>query len=80
MNTVTDKAAAEWTELKGKITAKWNKLVDADVESFKGNMDLISGKIQTAYGYTKDKAEQEYKDFKKSLEPMVTATDKAKPN
>lgn len=84
----TDKATTEWSELKGKIKTKWSKLIDTDIDGFKGNLDLISAKIQKAYGYTKDVADQEYKDFKKGLEPMVAkpvetntaSAEKAKPN
>ncbi len=53
----------KWTELKGKIRERWGKLTDDDVESFRGNMDQISGKIQQTYGYAKDRAEKEYADF-----------------
>ncbi len=76
----TDKAQTEWTELKGKIKTKWEKFGEPELESFKGNMHSISEKIQKTYGYTKDKAEQEYKDFQKSLEPTVSVAEKAKPN
>jgi uncharacterized protein YjbJ (UPF0337 family) len=75
-----DKALPEWKELRNKIKAKWSKLADLEVDGFKDNMHLISAKIQKAYGYTKDKAEQEYKDFRKSLEPTVTPVEKSKPN
>ncbi len=75
-----NKQNTDWTELKGKIKTKWSKLADSDVDGFKGNLDLIADKIQTTYGYTKDKAHQEYSDFKKSLEPTVSADEKAKPN
>lgn len=74
--TTNDKINAEWTELKGKIKNKWNKLVDADVDTFKGNLDLIAEKIEKAYGYTKDKAQQEYSDFKKSLEAKISSEEK----
>lgn len=73
-----DKATAEWTDLKGKIKSKWSKLADTDVDSFKGNMHLIADKVQTAYGYTKDKAQQEYNDFKKSLEPKAAGPEEPK--
>ena len=69
-----------WTELKGKIQSKWSKFVEADLESFKGNMHLIAEKVQKVYGVTKDKAEQEYADFKKTLEAKPTEVEKAKPN
>lgn len=73
-----DKAAAGWTDLKGKIKSKWSKLADADVDSFKGNLHLITDKVQAAYGYTKDMAQQEYNDFKKSLEPKTVDAEKPK--
>lgn len=76
----TDIKAMEWTEVRGKIKQKWNKFMDADIDGFKGNMDLIAEKLQKSYGYTKDKAEQEFADFKKTLEPAVAAPEKSKPN
>lgn len=78
MNT-PDKAQSDWSEIKGKIKTKWGKFVDTDVDGFKGNMDLISEKLQKTYGYTKDKAEQEYKDFKKTLEPTAAVAAPAAP-
>lgn len=62
-----DTAQGNWTELKGKIKAKWAKLADNDIDEIKGNMENIAGKIQKAYGYAKERAEQEYKDFKAAL-------------
>ena len=52
-----DRAQGEWTELKGKIKAKWGKLTDDDLEEAKGNLEVVKGKIQKAYGYKKEKAE-----------------------
>ena len=63
----TDTVQGNWTELKGKIKAKWAKFTDNDIEAFKGNLEQIAGKVQQIYGYAKEKAEQEYQDFKKSL-------------
>ena len=75
-----DNTQKDWTELKGKIKSKWIKFVDADVEAFKGNLHLITEKVQKVYGITKDKAEQEYADFKKTLEAKPNETTKPKPN
>lgn len=55
-----------WTDMKSKIKTKWNKFSDSDVEGFKDKMHLISEKIQKVYSITKEKAEEEYKDFKKT--------------
>jgi len=75
----TENATPNWTELKGKIKARWGKFADADVDGFRDNMHLITETIQKKYGYAKDKAEQEYKDFKMSLEPKVAAAEKSTP-
>jgi hypothetical protein len=70
----------EWTDLRTKIKAKWAKFVDSDIDAFKGNLHLIVDKVQSVYACTKEKAEQEYADFKKTLEPKVTVAEKANPN
>ncbi len=62
-----DTVQGNWVDLKGKIKTKWAKLTDNDIDEAKGNMESIAGKIQKVYGYAKEKAEQEYKDFKASL-------------
>jgi len=54
-----------WTEIKGKIKAKWGKLTDSEIDTFNGNLDQLAGKIQQTYGYAKEKAEEEYNNFKK---------------
>ena len=73
-----DIAQGNWNELKGKIKTKWAKLTDDDVESFKGNLDQISGKIQKTYGYAKEKADGEYRDFQQSLTAIVAAVTEPK--
>jgi uncharacterized protein YjbJ (UPF0337 family) len=66
----TQETMADWGQLKSKIASKWSKFADTELESFKGNLDAISEKLQKSYGYTKEKAEQEFRDFKKTLDSM----------
>ena len=42
---------------------KWGKLTDDDLTAVEGKKDKLLGLLQQKYGYAKDKAEQEYKDF-----------------
>lgn len=76
----TPDAQKDWTTLKGKIKTKWDKFVDTDIDGFKDNMDLIVEKVQKVYGVTKDKAQQEYADFKKTLDAKSAETEKPKTN
>ena len=51
-------------ELKGQIKQMWGKLTDQDIDRIEGNADELIGKVQKAYGYTKERAQQEYEKFK----------------
>lgn len=55
-----------WNVLKGKIRQQWAKLTDNDIEAIKGNADEAKGRIQKAYGYSKDQAKKEFEKFKNS--------------
>ena len=52
-----------WKEAKGKLKAKWGKLTDDSISAMEGNYEELSGKIQKAYGYNKEQADREIKDF-----------------
>ena len=64
-----------WTEIKGKIKEKWDKFNDIEIERVKENLELISEKIQSLYGYAKERADQEFKEFKVSIESFITDKD-----
>ena len=53
----------KWHELKGDVKAKWGKLTDDDLTKVSGQSEKLLGLLQTKYGYTKEKAEEEYKHF-----------------
>lgn len=53
----------KWHELKGGVKEKWGKLTDDDLTTVEGKSEKLMGLLQTKYGYTKDKAEEEYTSF-----------------
>lgn len=53
----------KWRELKGGVKAKWGKLTDDDLITVDGHLERLQGLLQTRYGYSKDKATEEYNDF-----------------
>ena len=53
----------KWKEIKGEVKVKCGKLTDDDLAQVEGNTEKLLGILQQKYGYAKDKAEQEYKDF-----------------
>jgi uncharacterized protein YjbJ (UPF0337 family) len=53
----------KWKELKGRVKEKWGNLTDDDVTRVEGNTEKLVGILQEKYGYSKDKAQEEYNKF-----------------
>ncbi len=62
----TQIAKGNLNELKGELKKTWGKLTDDDLTYLEGGTDQIVGKVQKAYGYTKDRAQQEFDSFRRS--------------
>lgn len=56
-----------WDQTKSKIKAHFGKLTDENIESTKGNLDLLSPKLQSAYGYAREQADKELTSFRATL-------------
>lgn len=56
-----------WPEIKAKISAKWSKFSDTQLEGFKNNLGKVTHQIQQTYGIPKEQAEKEYTEFSKSI-------------
>ena len=53
----------KWKELKGSVKEKWGELTDDDVTKVEGQSEKLVGILQKKYGYSKDKAQEEYNQF-----------------
>ena len=53
----------KWHEIKGGVKAKWGELTDDELTTVDGKSEKLMGLLQTKYGYTKEKAQEEYKSF-----------------
>ncbi len=52
-----------WKEMKGRMKEKWGQLTDDELTESEGNEEKFLGILQKKYGYTKQRAKQEYDDF-----------------
>ncbi len=57
----------KWKQLSGQIKQKWGKLTDDDLTVAEGSRDYLTGKIQERYGVAKDAAEEQIREFERSL-------------
>lgn len=61
-----DKIEGNWTQFKGKAKQQWGKLTDDDLNVIGGKRDQLLGRIQEAYGISKDEAEKQVQEFEKN--------------
>ena len=62
----TDTIQGDWKRIKGKVKEKWGRLSNDDVDVINGRRDQLVGRIQKAYGKTRDEVEREVATFEKS--------------
>lgn len=49
----------KWLRLRGEVRKKWGELTDDDLDMAMGQKDILIGKLQERYGYTREKAQNE---------------------
>lgn len=52
-----------WHELKGTAKSRWGRLTDDDLTRIDGERERLIGKIQEAYGVSKEEAERQVEEF-----------------
>jgi uncharacterized protein YjbJ (UPF0337 family) len=55
-----------WVQLKGKVMAEWDNLSDAGFDQIAGRRDQLVGRIQEAYGISKEEAERQIEAFEEA--------------
>ena len=62
-----DIISGKWSQLKGKAQAKWGDLTDDDFKVAEGNAEYLAGRLQERYGWARERAEDEVRDFEKAM-------------
>jgi len=50
----------KWKEMRGQVKEWWGKLTDDDLDRVEGKADQLVGLLQQKYGYTRERAAQEF--------------------
>lgn len=59
----SDKFKEHWHHFKGKLKEKWGKLTDDDLMQINGKREQLLGRLQSHYGWDKNRAENELTNF-----------------
>ena len=54
-----DILAGKWKQIRGHAKEWWGKLTDDDLDRVQGKRDVLVGLLQSKYGYTRQKADEE---------------------
>ena len=68
-----DVIQGQWQQLKGSLKAKWGKLTDDDLSRAQGDHQYLIGRLQERYGWQKDQAEREIREFERGLQKQKAA-------
>lgn len=63
-----DIIAGNWKQIQGKIQTQWGQLTDDDFKVASGNSEYLAGRLQERYGWDRDRAQKEVRDFERSLD------------
>ncbi|HET6632800.1 MAG TPA: CsbD family protein [Rhodanobacteraceae bacterium] len=62
-----DRIKGQWNQISGKMKSKWGKLTDDDLDVAEGDATYLSGKLQERYGIARDEADDQIRDFSRSI-------------
>jgi uncharacterized protein YjbJ (UPF0337 family) len=58
----------QWNQMKGRIKESWGKLTDDEIQQINGRQDLLLGKLQEKYGWSRMEAQNELDRFMRESE------------
>ena len=59
----SDVIKGKWKQLNGRIKERWGNLTDDDLDVAEGHSEYLAGRLQERYGWTKEKAQDELREF-----------------
>lgn len=71
-----DIVEGSWKQFKGQVRARWGKLTDDQLDLIAGKRIELAGKIQEAYGVSKDEAEKQIANFQEQCVELKEAASK----
>ena len=72
-----DTLKGQWHQIKGEVKNQWGKLTDDDLSQIEGNGEKLVGKLQERYGFAKDRAEEELRNFQSASNDFADGTGQA---
>lgn len=62
-----EQVKGNWKQLRGRVKTQWGRLTDDQLDVIDGQRDILAGKIQEAYGISKEEAESQLGKWERTL-------------
>ena len=66
-----DRIKGNWHQFRGNVKTQFGKLTDDDLAQINGQQEVLLGRLQERYGYTKDVAQQKVDEFLNNIKSPV---------
>jgi len=66
-----DRIEGNWKQFKGNAKEQWGKLTDDQLDVIAGKRDHLVGKIQEAYGISKDETEKQLSEWQARMKEIA---------
>jgi len=60
-------------QVRGNVKKHWGKLTDDDLTAIDGRREVLEGRIQERYGYTKDRVRKEIEEWQRSFASQASS-------
>jgi uncharacterized protein YjbJ (UPF0337 family) len=61
-----DRVEGNWKTFKGQVQQQWGKLTDDDLDIIAGKREELLGRIQNAYGLSREDADKQIRAWEKN--------------
>lgn len=68
-----DRIEGNWKQFKGNAKQQWGKLTDDQLDVIAGKRTQLSGKLQEAYGISKEVSEKQITEWQNNQKDKVKA-------
>jgi uncharacterized protein YjbJ (UPF0337 family) len=72
-----EQVKGNWKQAKGQVKKQWGKLTDDELDVISGNRDILVGRIQEAYGITREESERQVRTWESNQTGYGTDDDRA---
>jgi uncharacterized protein YjbJ (UPF0337 family) len=70
-----DRIEGNWKQFKGNALQQWGRLTDDQLDVIAGKRDVLLGRIQEAYGISRDEGERQLADWEKRMQEISSPND-----